>query len=120
MFIKAESEIMPQIINAGIKTFKKSLISSEDAPNFAMRKFIIEPGGSMPIHTNTVEHEQFILNGKAELQIGENKFVVKKDDVVFIPKGIKHNYKTIGEEAFEFLCIIPNKKDLIELIAEEK
>ncbi|MBU2491781.1 MAG: cupin domain-containing protein [Bacteroidetes bacterium] len=82
-----------------------------------MRKFIIEPGGFMPLHSNTVEHEQLVLNGKAEVIIGENKYEVKKDDVVYIPAGINHSYKTIGNESFEFICIVPNKEDKI-IIAE--
>ena len=36
------------------------LIGEKDkAPNFAMRRFIMGRGGGMPLHTNTVEHEQY-------------------------------------------------------------
>ena len=84
-----------------------------------MRKFIIEPGGSMPMHMNSVEHEQYILNGSAEVQIGEEQLIVKKDDVVYIPAGVEHNYKTIGNEPFEFLCIVPNKPDEIQLAKDK-
>ena len=103
-------------VSAGTKTYKQVLISSEEAPNFAMRKFSIEPGGSMPLHKNSVEHEQYVLNGSAEVQIGDKQFIVKKDDVVFIPAEVSHNYKTIGEEPFEFLCVVPNKEDKITLL----
>ena len=58
--IHRESNQISRIkINDGTKTFKQILISNEEAPNFALRKFIIEPGGSMPLHTNLVEHEQY-------------------------------------------------------------
>ncbi len=103
-------------INAGEKTFRQILISPMKAPNFAMRKFTIEPGGSMPLHKNSVEHEQYVLNGSAEVQIGDELFIVKKDDVVFIPAGIQHNCKTIGNNPFEFLCLVPNKEDTITLL----
>lgn len=98
-------------VAAGKNTFKQVLISQKNAPNFAMRKFTIEPGGYMPLHTNIVEHEQYVLKGKAEVNIGGKLYVVQKDDVVFIPAEIEHNYKTIGNEAFEFLCIVPNMED---------
>ncbi len=49
---------------------KQVLISAEEAPHFAMRCFTIQPGGKMPLHTNTVEHEQFVLSGKAEVTLG--------------------------------------------------
>jgi len=105
-----------QKIAAGKDTFMQILISAEDAPNFAMRRFTIEPGGSMPLHTNLVEHEQFVLSGSAKVRIGENEFVVKKDDVVFIPAGVPHDYKTMGDEPFQFLCLVPNNEDKIELV----
>ena len=103
-------------INAGEKTSMQVLISDQIAPNFAMRKFTIKPGGFMPLHTNLVEHEQFVLGGKAEVLIGNNKITVQKDDVVFIPAGVEHNYKTVGDEPFEFLCMVPNKEDKIKIV----
>jgi len=105
-------------VTAGKDTSMQVLISSSDAPNFAMRRFTIEPGGSMPLHTNLVEHEQLVLNGRARVVIGDEQFEIKKDDVVFIPAGIPHNYETLGNEAFQFLCLVPNKPDKIELVEE--
>jgi quercetin dioxygenase-like cupin family protein len=115
MGIKKIEQIKREVVGAGVKTFKQLLISPEEAPNFAMRKFIIEPGGSMPLHTNLVEHEQYVLNGKAEIIIGDEVITVQKDDIVFIPSEIEHSYRTIGNEAFEFLCMVPNKEDKIIL-----
>jgi quercetin dioxygenase-like cupin family protein len=116
MSLKKSTEIAKEKIEAGYRTYKQVLISSSEAPNFAMRKFIIEPGGSMPLHTNIVEHEQYVLNGSAEVQIGEETTIVEKNDVVYIPKGVKHNYKTVGDCAFEFLCIVPNNRDEIKIL----
>jgi quercetin dioxygenase-like cupin family protein len=92
------------------------LIGSDEGPNFAMRKFTIEPGGEMPMHTNSVEHEQLVLGGRAEVKIGDQSFEAVKDDVVYIPAGVPHCYKTIGSQPFEFLCVVPNKKDVIEIV----
>ncbi len=113
MSVKKIKEIKKEKVSAGVNTFKQVLVSAEEAPNFAMRKFIIEPGGSMPMHSNTVEHEQYVLKGKAEVSIDSKTYIVNQDDIVFIPSGVKHNYKTIGDKNFEFLCIVPNKEDKI-------
>jgi len=116
MYVKKIDDIKKEELNVGEKTFKQTLISSSEGPNFAMRKFSIEPEGFMPLHTNSVEHEQYIISGKAEVQIGEEKILVQQNDVVYIPAGVKHNYKTIGDETFEFICMIPNIKDEIKLV----
>lgn len=114
--IKASSEIAADPVGAGKGTTRQVLISSEEAPHFALRRFIMEPGGGMPKHTNTVEHEQFILSGKAQVGIGDAVFEVKQGDAVFIPEGVPHWYEADAAEGFEFLCIVPNKPDEITLI----
>lgn len=108
-------EVPREAVTAGTKTYKQVLISSTEAPHFAMRRFIIEPGGSMPKHTNTVEHEQLVLRGRAKIGIGDQIIEVQKDNVLLIPAGVPHWYRTIGNEPFEFLCMVPNLEDKIEL-----
>lgn len=106
-------------VPAGTKTSIQVLIPPDRAPHFAMRCFTIEPGGGMPNHTNTVEHEQYVLNGRAEVGIGGEVHQVKKGDVVYIPAGLPHWYTTLGDEPFQFLCLVPNQPDTIELVAGE-
>lgn len=120
MFVKKMQDIPRELVTAGEKTQRQVLISSEEGPNFAMRRFIIEPGGSMPSHTNKIEHEQLVLRGQAEIGIGEHTFNVKKDNVVFIPAGMVHWYRNSGDEPFEFLCMVPNQEDRIEIIGDSQ
>lgn len=105
-------------VSAGRDTVRRVLIDSSEAPNFALRKFTMQAGGGMPRHTNTVEHEQYVLRGRARIGIGEEVFEVGADDVVFIPAGVPHWYEALGEEPFEFLCAVPNAPDTIEIIGQ--
>jgi quercetin dioxygenase-like cupin family protein len=98
-------------VPVGSRTARQVLIGPEEGPNFALRKFIMEPGGGMPLHTNRVEHEQYVLRGRARVVIGDEVAEVRKDDVVFIPAGVPHSYATQGDEPFEFLCVVPNLPD---------
>lgn len=116
MSVKKAHEVKAEVVSAGAGVTKQVLISAEEGPHFAMRQFVIQPGGSMPNHTNSVEHEQYVLNGKARIAIGEAVYEVEKGDVVFIPAGIPHWYKNIGEEPFEFLCLVPNLPDTTILV----
>jgi quercetin dioxygenase-like cupin family protein len=76
----------------------------------------MQKDGGMPRHTNTVEHEQYVLRGEASITIGEEIHHLKAGDVVFIPEGVVHSYQNMGEEPFEFLCIIPNKEDKVTVL----
>ncbi|MFC1960450.1 cupin domain-containing protein [Chloroflexota bacterium] len=117
MSVKHSHEVAANVVQAGTGVTMQVLIASEEGPNFAMRRFIIQPGGSMPNHTNAVEHEQYVLGGRAQIAIGNQEFEVKKGDVVFIPANVPHWYKSTGEEPFEFLCLIPNTpQDIITLV----
>ncbi|TFG99743.1 MAG: cupin domain-containing protein [Calditrichales bacterium] len=115
MSVKNINDLPYEGISAGAKASRQVLISSEEAPNFAMRRFVIKAGGYMPEHTNTVEHEQYVLGGSALITIGDKQYNVSRDDIVFIPAGVPHSYKVMGETDFQFLCLIPNKPDVITL-----
>ena len=118
MTVKHARDVRAEVVKAGEKTTIQVLISANEGPNFAMRRFVMEPGGGMPNHTNTLEHEQFVIKGHARIGIGEETFDVNAGDVVFIPEGAPHWYLNVGEENFEFLCIIPNKTDEIKVIGK--
>ena len=117
MPVKSAASVGAEVVGAGKGTTRQVLIGPEEGPNFALRRFIMEPGGGMPRHTNTVEHEQYVLRGRARIGIGDQVVEVSADDVVFIPAGTPHWYETLGDERFEFLCVVPNGPDLIEVLA---
>ena len=102
-------------ITAGQGTSMQILVSSDEAPNFALRKFTMKPHGGMPKHTNVVEHEQYIVKGSAVVVIGDETFEVSAGDSVYIPSMVPHSYKA-GIDGFEFICVVPNKEDKIELV----
>ncbi len=118
MTVKHANDVEAKDVAAGKDTTIQVLISSKEGPNFALRRFTMYKGGGMPRHTNTVEHEQYVLRGQAKIGIGDETYEVKAGDVVFIPEGEIHFYQNMGEEPFEFLCIIPNKEDKVTIVDE--
>lgn len=118
MTVKHTEDVEKKSVAAGRDTTIQVLISAQEGPNFALRKFSMQAGGGMPLHTNTVEHEQYVLRGHARIGIGDETHEVTAGDVVFIPAGVVHYYENIGAEPFEFLCVIPNKPDEIKVVGE--
>jgi len=116
MSVKHADEFPREPVGAGRGTERQVLIGSDAAPNFAMRRFIMQPRGGIPAHTNTVEHEQYVLRGRAKVGIGEEVHEVKTGDVVYIPAGTPHWYEVEGEEPFEFICVVPNGPDEIKMV----
>jgi quercetin dioxygenase-like cupin family protein len=85
------------------------LISSADgAPNFAMRRFVVEPDGHTPYHSHAHEHEAFILSGKGKVVVEGNEFYVEPGSFVFIEPYAKHRFMNDSDESLTFLCMVPN------------
>ncbi|MDD4884788.1 cupin domain-containing protein [Sulfuricurvum sp.] len=108
-------EAAPQKAGKGVSM--KMLLSPEESPNFAMRNFTIDAGGHMPLHTNTVEHEQYVISGRAKVVIGDKTIEAGAGDVLLIPAGVPHSYETLGNEAYSFLCLVPKAQDCINVIS---
>ena len=119
MPIRHADSVAAETVEAGTGTRRQVLIGADEAPNFAMRRFIMQPGGGMPKHTNRVEHEQYVLRGRAKIGIGDEVVDVKEDDVLYIPAGVPHWYQAEGTEPFEFICVVPNLPDKVEIVEEQ-
>jgi quercetin dioxygenase-like cupin family protein len=118
MTVKRFDDVPLEPVAAGRRTSRQVLIGPDEAPHFAMRRFVMEPGGGMPAHTNSVEHEQYVLRGRATMGIGEDVHEVSAGDVVYVPAETPHWYRVEGEESFEFLCMVPNLPDEVEILDE--
>ncbi|MCU0798419.1 MAG: cupin domain-containing protein [Candidatus Thermoplasmatota archaeon] len=84
---------------------------TDGAPNFAMRRFTMAPGGTIPLHDHPWEHEIYILQGKGTALYGDRKVDIASGDVIFIPGNEPHGYINDGKEDLVFLCMIPNSGD---------
>ncbi len=116
--VKHASDVAEQEVKGGKDATRQVLIGPDEGPNFAMRRFIMQPGGGMPKHTNSVEHEQYVLRGAATVGIADEVVQVKAGDAVYIPAGTPHWYRASEGEPFEFICVVPNKPDEVTLLPE--
>ncbi len=117
--VKKAVAVPARPVAAGRATEVQVLLGPDDgAPHFAMRRFVMGEGGGMPRHTNTVEHEQYVVRGRAQVTIGGAVHEVSAGDVVYIPAGAPHSYE-VTEAPFEFLCMVPNLPDTLEILGDE-
>ena len=85
------------------------LLSKDDgAPNFALRRFTMKQGGSIPLHGHPWEHEIYILSGRARAFTETDSREVGAGDVLYIPPDEPHGYEVLGEEDLLFLCVVPS------------
>jgi len=103
-------------VKAGTATEMHVLVGPEQGDtSFVLRRFIMGQGGGMPLHTNLVEHQQYVLKGRARVRVGDTTHEVSPDTTLFIPAGMPHSYEVI-EAPFEFICVVPDRPDKISLV----
>jgi quercetin dioxygenase-like cupin family protein len=114
--VKRAAGVASREVAVGRGTAVQVLLGADDgAPHFAMRRFVMQAGGGMPLHTNTVEHEQYVLAGRGRVTVGGEVHEVGSGDVLYIPAGAPHSYEVV-EGPFEFLCMVPNGPDRIDVL----
>ena len=65
------------------------------------------PDGGPPPHIHQREDETFqILEGEYEWIVGDEKFVAKKGETIFAPRGIPHTYRYVGKSPGRLMCVI--------------
>ena len=118
--VKRAEEVEYESVGAADGMSKGVLLDASDgAPNFAIRRFVLDAGASVPKHTNEVEHEQYVLSGTYTVGVDGEEYEVSEGDSLLIPAGVVHWYRNEGDEEGGFLCAVPNGDDSIELLEEE-
>ncbi len=78
----------------------------DNAPNFAMRHILVEPGGHSPKHSHDYEHEVYIVKGKGTVLLEGNHQPIRTGDVVYVPADHEHQFRA-GDQGLSFLCLVP-------------
>lgn len=73
----------------------------------------VEEGNGHPFHRHPdMEEIIYILSGRAEQWLEDEKRMLEKDEAVFIPEDVVHATYNAGKEPLIFLAILSPAKDL--------
>ncbi len=92
----------------GVKGVRMAVMVGRDdgAPTFALRQFVVEPGGHSPRHAHDYEHEVYIVDGAGTVLLNGAEQPVKAGDVVFVPADHEHQFRAAAG-GLRFLCLVP-------------
>jgi len=116
-FVREREDIEAEPVDAGGGLSKAVLLGAEHGvPNVAVREFRLAPGGTVPEHTNEVEHEQYVLQGEYVVGVGDTEYTVGPGDAVHVPAGAVHWYRNEGDAEGVFICAVPTGDDTIRVV----
>lgn len=97
----------------GVKDTRMEVLvgRAHGAPTFSMRHFVVAPGGHTPHHQHNYEHEVVILDGEADVSLGDTTARVRGGDVLYIPANEMHQFRNAGAGNLRFLCMVPTTFD---------
>ena len=108
MIARHYTEVEPEkVTEAEGVSIRVVIGAKEQAPNFVMRVFDVEPGASSPHHSHDWEHEVFILSGKGTAYGGDKEVSLSPGYTVYIPPMEEHHFVNTGDEILRFICLIP-------------
>jgi quercetin dioxygenase-like cupin family protein len=100
----------PENSRADLATRQILIGMGEQSPHFHMRYFAVQPGGYTSLDQHAHDHGVYILHGRARLRLGDEEHELQTGDVVYIPGNEMHQFFTVGDEPFGFLCVVPAKR----------
>ncbi len=88
-------------------------ISSEDTDGsiavFEQTGFT--PKGGPPLHIHPNQDEFFyIIEGKYQFQVGDDKYSMKSGDTIFLPKNVQHAFIQLTDKARVIVSYVPAGK----------
>jgi quercetin dioxygenase-like cupin family protein len=84
--------------------------NEEGSPHFHMRYFAVQPGGYTSLDQHAHDHGVYVLHGVARLQLEDTEHELHTGDIVYIAGNEVHQFFTVGDEPFGFLCVVPAKR----------
>jgi quercetin dioxygenase-like cupin family protein len=63
----------------------------------------VPAGHRTPWHTHSVEEVVYVVKGRAEAGVGQERVVLAAGDMALIPAHVPHGLESVGDEPLEFI-----------------
>ena len=88
------------------EVYRRRLINQENSSRrFALRTFIIKPGGYTPKHMHEQEHGVYIMEGNVTVLVDDEVLHLVAGDVIHIGSNELHQFTNDGFVDVKFLCV---------------
>ncbi|TXT56123.1 MAG: hypothetical protein BAJATHORv1_30509 [Candidatus Thorarchaeota archaeon] len=91
----------------GVKgVLRRRLINPDNSSQrFAMRTYIMLPGGHTSYDIHPHEHGVYIMRGEVTVTVGEKELTLSSGDVIHIAGNEPHQFRNLSSEPVKFLCV---------------
>ncbi|MDD3902307.1 MAG: cupin domain-containing protein [Sphaerochaeta sp.] len=114
MFVSHRDEIEKKRISSpgSNEVLKQVLVGPEQGwKDHVMRMFTLGKEGCAPRHAHPWQHIIYVVEGKGNLFMDGKDYPLTPGSVCYVPSDILHQVSNAGEDAFVFICIVPEFGD---------
>lgn len=79
-----------------------------EADNLTVVCTVVEPGDAVGTHTESVEEILLVLEGRADVRVGDETAEVASGQMVRIPAKVPHRIRNAGEGPLRFVGFFPS------------
>jgi len=84
---------------------KRLLNPDNSASNFALRAYVIKPGGHTSFDIHPHEHGVYVLEGEVSVKVGDEELLLHPLDVLHIDRNEPHQFFNRSRKPVKFLCV---------------
>ena len=104
-------------------TIKRTVLQRSDVPGSTYEVVLglaeLRAAGLIGKHTHPGTEQGSLVEGELTLMVqGQPDAVFKPGQSWMIPAGTPHWYEVEGQEVFEFICVVPNQPDRMEMLPD--
>jgi quercetin dioxygenase-like cupin family protein len=86
--------------------YRRRLLNQDNSSKrFALRTYIIKPGGHTSLDTHVHEHGVYIMKGSVRVIVNDTELNLEQGDVIHIGSNEPHQFRNDGSENVKFLCV---------------
>jgi quercetin dioxygenase-like cupin family protein len=94
-----------QVLMGGRQTIK--LKAADSGGKMAVMMSVVPAGSGIPYHVHEHEDETFeLIDGELEVTLNGEVNVLRKGDIIFMPKNIPHGFKAIQDTSM-WVSLVP-------------
>lgn len=100
---------------APFKSVTRQTLFAHPSLSGELRYFEVAPAGHTTLERHHHAHGVMILRGRARCLVFPQVRDIGEGDLVFIPPLTWHQFQTLGDEPFGFLCLVNGDRDRPQL-----
>ncbi|MDO7883643.1 cupin domain-containing protein [Antiquaquibacter soli] len=90
---------------------RQVLTDAEHGQGASLRYFEVGPGGHTTLEHHEHTHVVVPIRGRGRALVGTQVVDLAQHDVVFVPSWTWHQFQSVGDEPFGFLCSVTVERD---------